>query len=71
MLSLDVPSKVGRRNESLVTDVATEWFFTRMSTLMSLQCSKLGETLGAVLTLIGAFSCMFVHMSLQVAVLSE
>ena len=51
-------------DESLIAYVTAIWFLACVGALVSLQCSKSAETLGAVLTLVGAFSCVFVHVGL-------
>ena len=66
-----MPSKVRRGYESLITDATAERFLASVGALMRLQGSKLCEALGAVLTFVGSLSRMFVHVCLEIAVLSE
>ena len=48
MLSLDVPSKMRWRNESLVTELALKWLFSGVCPFVGLKSSILGETFGTI-----------------------
>ena len=48
MLSLDVPSKMRWRNESLVTELALKWLFSCVCPFVRLKSSILGETFGTI-----------------------
>ena len=58
-------------DESLIAYVTAIWFLACVGALVSLQCCRPAETLGTVLTLVGAFSCVFKHVSLQVTIFSK